>query len=153
MHQGADLTVAVWNAQRSERVDTAALERFLLKVAREAPPLRASSVGVRLVSDAEMARANVEFRGKSGPTDVLSFPDGADDGEGRPYLGDILIAVPTARRQAKQQSHPLRRELQTLLLHGYLHLLGYDHEADDGLMMRYQRRLERRLWPPRRPRP
>ncbi len=79
-------------------------------------------------------------------TDVLSFPgDGEPDPDGSVYLGDVVISAPMAQRQAGREGHSLKRELQTLALHGYLHLLGYDHETDDGKMMRLQRRLQREL--------
>ena len=80
-------------------------------------------------------------------TDVLSFPGGATP-EGR-HLGDMVVAVPTARRQAAAAGHPVERELRSLLLHGVLHCLGHDHETDDGDMERLERRLRRR-WSRRR---
>lgn len=99
----------------------------------------AESLGVRFASDREVRRANRSFRGKDKTTDVLSFPG---DGE---HLGDILISVPQARRQAAEAGHPVSRELKVLLLHGVLHCLGYDHETDQGEMERLERRL-RRIW-------
>jgi len=99
------------------------------------------SLGVRFSGDREMRRVNRDFRGKDEATDVLSFP-----GEGE-HVGDILISVPTARRQAAAAGHPVERELKVLLLHGLLHCMGYDHETDDGTMERLERRL-RRVWIP-----
>jgi probable rRNA maturation factor len=99
----------------------------------------AESLGVRFVGDREMRRVNRQFRGKDKPTDVLSFP--GDEG----HLGDILISVPTARRQATEAGHGIDRELKTLLLHGVLHCLGHDHETDGGEMERLERRL-RKKW-------
>ncbi len=99
----------------------------------------AESFGVRFVSDHEMRRVNRQFRAKDGTTDVLSFP--GEDG----HLGDVLISVPAARRQAAAAEHAVERELETLLLHGVLHCLGYDHETDQGEMERLERRL-RRTW-------
>lgn len=99
----------------------------------------AESLGVRFVGDREMRRVNRHFRGKDRTTDVLSFP-----GEGG-HLGDVLISVPAARRQAAAAGHGMDRELRTLLLHGVLHCLGYDHETDQGEMERLERRL-RRTW-------
>lgn len=107
----------------------------------------AVSLGVRFAGDREMRRVNRQFRGKDQPTDVLSFP--GEDG----HLGDILISVPTARRQAAAAGHGADRgadrgidgELKTLLLHGILHCLGYDHETDQGEMERLERRL-RKTW-------
>jgi probable rRNA maturation factor len=110
------------------------LGRLLAAVAPEAEGL-----GVRFCGDREMRRVNRELRQQDKTTDVLSFP--GEDG----YLGDILIAVPMARRQAAEAGHATERELKTLLLHGVLHCLGYDHETDEGEMERLERRL-RRTW-------
>ncbi len=102
-----------------------------------------ASFGARLDSDRAVADANRRWRRMTGPTDVLSFPGEA--GEGERHLGDVLIAVPTARRQAQAAGHSLERELKILLLHGALHCLGYDHETDDGTMARLESKL-RRKW-------
>jgi probable rRNA maturation factor len=89
---------------------------------------------------------NRRFRGQDQPTDVLSFPAHEPAAPlGERHLGDIVISVPTAADQARKARHCLERELKILALHGYLHLLGYDHETDDGTMMRLQRGLVRRL--------
>jgi rRNA maturation RNase YbeY len=83
--------------------------------------------------------------------DVLSFPgDGERLQDGTLPLGEVVIAVGQAARQARAAGHSLARELRVLLIHGYLHLLGYDHEVDDGTMMRLQARLSRRLLAPGR---
>jgi probable rRNA maturation factor len=95
----------------------------------------AESLGVRFVGDREMRRVNRQFRDKDRTTDVLSFP--GENG----HLGDVLISVPTARRQAEAAGHDVDRELKILLLHGLLHCLGYDHETDRGEMERLERRL------------
>lgn len=92
-----------------------------------------------LVSDRRIASLNRQFRGYEQPTDVLSFP-----AEAPPYLGDIVIARGVARRQARRVGHSLAAELRVLALHGLLHLLGYDHEQDDGQMARFERRLRRK---------
>lgn len=102
-------------------------------------------VGVRLCSERSMAEANRRYRGKRGATDVLSFPSGGPAEDGGIYLGDILIAVPVAARAARAAGQPLDTELRRLLLHGLLHLLGYDHETDEGAMERKERRI-RRQW-------
>lgn len=101
------------------------------------------SFTIRLTSDQEMQRLNRAFRDLDAPTDVLSFP-GEETPEGR-HLGDVVISVPTARRQAATQGHPLAQEIQVLVLHGLLHCLGYDHETDDGTMERLESRL-RKTW-------
>ncbi|MFY9822238.1 MAG: rRNA maturation RNase YbeY [Thermoanaerobaculia bacterium] len=97
------------------------------------------SLGVRFCSDREMRRVNREYRNLDKTTDVLSFP--GEDG----HVGDILISIPTACRQAAAAGHGTEREIRTLLLHGVLHCLGYDHETDGGEMERVERRL-RRTW-------
>jgi probable rRNA maturation factor len=91
------------------------------------------------VPDRRVRLLNRQFRGKDQPTDVLSFPAG-EPGQ----LGDVVIAVGVARRQAQAAGHPLGTELRVLALHGLLHLLGYDHESDDGHMARVERRLRRK---------
>jgi probable rRNA maturation factor len=110
---------------------------------------------VTLVDDAEMAELNRKFRGLTGPTDVLSFrwrnDRDADDsempaaGELAGFLGDIVIAVQTAERNARAEGHSLQIEIRQLILHGLLHLLGYDHETDHGEMTVLELRLRGRL--------
>lgn len=99
----------------------------------------ASTLLVRLTDDATVASLNERYRSQEGPTDVLSFP-GGETPEGR-HLGDIVVAVPTALRQAAARAHPLEQEIKTLVLHGVLHCLGYDHEDDEGQMNRLEAQL------------
>ncbi|HEX5044279.1 MAG TPA: rRNA maturation RNase YbeY [Candidatus Polarisedimenticolaceae bacterium] len=140
------MEVTVWNRQRFRRVDGGKLRRFAGRLASVLPAGQARAMGVCLVGDRAMRALNRRHRAKDATTDVLSFPAGrAPDPEGVRYLGDILISVPQAARQARGAGHALDRELRVLVLHGYLHLLGYDHERDDGEMLRLQRRLERSL--------
>jgi probable rRNA maturation factor len=87
-----------------------------------------------------MRALNRRYRRKDRPTDVLSFPAG-----GGGLLGDIVISVPYATRQARRRRQPASAELDRLLLHGYLHLLGYDHETDQGQMDALEARLRRRF--------
>jgi probable rRNA maturation factor len=145
------LEAALLNRQRTRRVGVAALRAFLQRLVREVPPHRADSLAVCLVSERRMRALNREFRGIDAPTDVLSFGDGELSQDGV-HLGDIVISVPAAARQARAEGHSLARELRILILHGYLHLLGYDHETDDGTMNGMQRRLVRRLLPHAAPR-
>jgi probable rRNA maturation factor len=143
------LEVLVLNRQRSYRVRRDVLAGFANQVADEFPPQAADSLAVMLVSDRKMREYNKRFRGQDRATDVLSFPVAGDTApEGERHLGDILISVSTAAAQAGGTRGALERELKLLVLHGYLHLLGYDHEVDDGEMMQLQRRLARRLLPP-----
>jgi probable rRNA maturation factor len=106
----------------------------------------AESFAVRFCGDREMRRVNARYRGQDRPTDVLSFP-----GDGG-HAGDVLISVPTARRQARGRARPVERELKVLLLHGLLHCLGHDHETDGGEMEELERRLRRRFLRPGFPR-
>jgi probable rRNA maturation factor len=164
----------ILNRQRAVRVARRPLESFLRRVANELD-IRDSHVTVCFVSDREIAHMNQAFRKKKGPTDVLSFPaekkrwasrrrrkktykEDAENTEGtegsrakqesRPaerYLGDIAIAPETARRYARKNGRSLVNELRVLILHGVLHLLGYDHETDRGEMDRIERKMRRRF--------
>jgi len=105
-------------------------------------------VGVIFVSDAEMTKLNAAYRGKPGTTDVLSFGnDGAWPGAGDRLLGDVVVSVAQAGRQAKAAGKPIRRELAMLLVHGTLHLLGYDHETlrQEKIMFPLQNRILKTL--------
>jgi probable rRNA maturation factor len=113
---------------------------------RGVAPARAQGVvTIALVGDNAMRRLNRRYAGRNRPTDVLSFPAAAQDAvTGRPALGDIAIATGVAARQAREAGHSYARELRVLALHGLLHLLGYDHHADDGAMARLEARLRRK---------
>ena len=115
-----------------------------LKQASEAAGL-AGQVSVLLSGDARLRRLNREFRRKDHPTDVLSFPAAAPVNGHAAIAGDLAISVETAARQAAEYGHPLATELQILVLHGLLHLGGYDHEADRGQMARKEAALRRRF--------
>ena len=139
---GADrkLDVVVLNRQRRRRIDAARLRRVLRGAGQSLGV--AGEVAVVLAGDQLLRRLNRQFRGKDRPTDVLSFPgEGGEEG-----LGDVVISVPTAERNARRQGHRLPRELDILALHGFLHVLGYDHETDEGQMDRLEGRLRRSLW-------
>jgi probable rRNA maturation factor len=120
----------------SGRVRAPGLARWLCGVA---PPRARGVVTVAVVSDARVRALNRRYRGKNRATDVLSFP-AEEPGE----LGDVVIAAGVAGRQARDAGHALAVELRVLALHGLLHLLGYDHERDDGRMARLERRLRLR---------
>jgi len=100
-------------------------------------------VTVLLTTDAAIRKLNRRFRGKNKATDVLSFPAEGLGAEG--IAGDVAISVTTALRQAAEQGHPLSTEVKVLILHGLLHLAGYDHEADSGRMARREQLLRARL--------
>ncbi len=90
-------------------------------------------------SDEAVRKANTRFRNVRRTTDVLSFPDGENG-----YLGDVLISAPRAARQAAEQGHSVEEEIRILSLHGVLHLQGYDHESDGGMMREVEERLRLR---------
>jgi len=128
----------VFNRQRKVSVEMKALRNFLDQLSSQMA--LQTGFSVVLVSDAAMKDYNCEFRGENRATDVLSFSYEEDDEEEEPYLGDILICVDAA---ARQQRKTLLAELQVLSLHGLLHLLGYDHGADQGEMEALEGRLRR----------
>jgi probable rRNA maturation factor len=134
-------------------------------LARVAPGRARGVVSVALVSDRCIRTLNRSYRRRDCATDVLSFPAFARTQDSRasarhagtartapgdqppapsPLLGDIVIARTVARRQAKEAGHSELSELKVLALHGLLHLLGYDHDHDNGRMLRLERRLRRK---------
>jgi probable rRNA maturation factor len=122
------------------------LARFL-RLAQAAVGLR-GQVSVLLTTDKAIRRLNRQFRGIDKATDVLSFPAASQQmgkSAGQRISGDVAISVDTARRQAIEQGHALAAEIKILMLHGLLHLAGYDHEADHGRMARRERLLRARL--------
>jgi len=108
-------------------------------LSRIAPASARGEICVAIVSNRRMRSLNRQFRGKDYATDVLSFPS---DSPG--FLGDIVIAAGVAAAQAKFARHSTATELKVLALHGLLHLLGYDHESDDGRMARAEARLRKK---------
>jgi probable rRNA maturation factor len=132
--------VNVFNRQRKFVIEMEELRNFLDQLSSQM--VLQTGFSVVLVSDAAMRDYNLEFRGKNRSTDVLSFPNQEDEGDEEPYLGDILICVEAA---AHQEKHSLLQELQVLSLHGLLHLLGYDHDADQGEMETLERKLRRKF--------
>ena len=118
-------------------VSQASLARFATR-AGKAAKLR-GDVNVLLTSSEELRQLNKRFRKKNKPTDVLSFPSVVEGG------GDIAISVDIARQNGESLGHGLGMELKILILHGMLHLAGYDHETDDGKMARTEMRLREQL--------
>ncbi|HKY06188.1 MAG TPA: rRNA maturation RNase YbeY [Blastocatellia bacterium] len=108
----------------------------------------AAELAVAFVRDSRIRQMNRSFRGKDRATDVLSFPsdtDRAPDEAGHIYLGDVVISTDTALRQAEEAGHSFEREVSELLIHGILHLCGYDHVTDGGEMNRLELKLRRKL--------
>lgn len=143
----------ILNRQRRVPISVPALRKFYER-AREALGLPRDSITIEFIGDREMARLNETYRKKRGPTDVLSFPAhgpgengkrASKAGETNGYVGDIAISPETARRNARRFSRTLPEEMRILILHGMIHLAGYDHETDHGEMERLERRLRKRL--------
>lgn len=105
-----------------------------------------SGLTVAFVGPAAMQRMNRRYRGRDYPTDVLSFALETGTVDGLPYLGELVIAPFVALENSQRWGTSAEAEIRRLLVHGTLHLLGYDHEADEGEMNRLQRRLLRRAF-------
>lgn len=135
-------SVAGHQPPRRERLPSARTLAAFLLLAQKAVRLR-GEVTVFLTTDKAIRKLNRQFRGLDKPTDVLSFPAGGPAAEAT--AGDLAISSHTALRQAREQGHALGVEIKVLVLHGLLHLAGYDHEADNGQMARRERILRARL--------
>jgi probable rRNA maturation factor len=118
-----------------------ALDRFVAR-ARRAAGLE-GTVNVLLTSSAEMKSLNRRFRGKDKPTDVLSFPSEPD--AQKKFAGEIAISAEIAAQNARGLGHSPGEEVKILVLHGILHLRGYDHECDNGQMAKREKQLRARL--------
>ncbi len=152
-----DNEISIINLQKVIDLDTAWLVPFALQLPEHIAEAGLSSFTVALVSDDRMQQLNSAFRGKAATTDVLSFPHepepfetatGADLGS-RPYegrfLGDIVISAEPAAKQADENGLALETEIKQLILHGVLHLCGYDHETDTGEMDARELELREKL--------
>lgn len=116
----------------------------LLTKLRDSLAPKAQGISITYVDDRGMRKLNREHRGINASTDILSFPSHPGKGE-FPHLGDLVICLPHAEKMAKKLGVSRRREVETLLIHGFLHLCGHDHETDAGEMMSLQSDLERTL--------
>jgi probable rRNA maturation factor len=140
--------VEIINRQRLRKIDrgqAAALSRAVLDRVGRADAV----LTVTFIRDRAMRRLNRDYRGIDGPTDVLSFA--YHEGEEAPacdetsHIGDVVISVETAGRYARELGLSFDREIELLVIHGALHLAGYDHETDDGEMNRLERKLRKEL--------
>jgi probable rRNA maturation factor len=127
--------------KRVAGVTEAALARFVRQASRAAG--LKGAVNVRVTSNSELRSLNRRFRGKNTPTDVLSFPAEGDGSGG--FAGDIAISAEMASRNARLLGHAAALEIKVLVLHGILHLRGYDHDHDQGQMAKIEHRLRREL--------
>lgn len=153
------------NLQRKISIDRAPIRAFVNSVTDAIAEAGSGEFCVALISDRRMTELNRFFRGKDSTTDVLSFPyksdefvqgasfslsnDNSEQAEAGPlkdeFLGDIVISVEQAERQANENGLTLENEIKQLILHGLLHLCGYDHEIDDGEMNKRELELRRKL--------
>ncbi len=145
---------AVENEDKDARICAEIWEKWFCQwvdmMQSDIPLVSAFEIGLRLTDDSEIQTLNSQYRHQDKPTDVLAFaalevdsPHVTEiDTENEPlYLGDIVVSVDTARKQARQQGHPLKTELAWLASHGLLHLIGWDHPDEESL----QRMLEKQV--------
>jgi len=154
--------INVVNLQRKVPIDTASIRDFSTRLSESVQEAKGDTISIAFVSDRRMKQLNGFFRGKDETTDVLSFPYGSDefestgDGFNRSktrtpeggtinFLGDIVISAEQAERQAAENGLTFENEIKQLILHGMLHLCGYDHETDDGEMNARELDLRQRL--------
>jgi probable rRNA maturation factor len=140
--------VEIINQQRKIKIETADFQDFSEKAVNAITEARGKELSVAFVSDKRIKELNKIFRNKNQPTDVLSFPyepDQYDYLETENFLGDIVISLETARKQASENSLAFETEIKQLILHGILHLCGYDHETDEGEMNNLELRLREKL--------
>lgn len=127
--------IEIVNNQRKVKLELQIFKNFTDAALNAVKEARSSSVTVAFVSDRKMSELNKQFRGKTSTTDVLSFPFTAEKFEAEiNHLGDIVISAEQAVRQADENQLTLAHEIKQLIVHGILHLCGYDHETDDGEM-------------------
>ena len=138
--------IEVVNRQRKVPLDCERWQAFVVKAIRVLP-VGTAAVTVAFVSDRAMSALNRQWRRKRGTTDVLSFPAVQDEFEKMEgsSLGDVVISIEQAARQAKDNDLSLDQEIAQLILHGLIHLSGYDHSTDNGEMDRLELRLRRKL--------
>ncbi len=139
--------IEIVNRQRKIKIDAEIFQDFADKTVNLIPEAIGKSVVIAFVSDRQMRRLNDEFRGKNSTTDVLSFPFEADEFEtDENNLGDIAISLEQASRQAVENDLTFSTEIKQLILHGILHLCGYDHETDNGEMNSLELKLRDKLF-------
>lgn len=122
------------NQQRKIIIDLTLIDSFAEKCVSAIEEIKDQSITIAFVSDRKMKELNKQFRGKNSTTDVLSFPFEQDEFTTEGYLGDIVISAEQARKQAIENNLNFDTEIKQLILHGILHLCGYDHETDNGEM-------------------
>ncbi len=141
--------VEVFNRQRLHKIERLSLISLAQAVLKKISRSKCSAT-ITVIRDREMQRLNFDYRGIDKPTDVLSFAYQEDLSDNDPNhnpveLGDCVISVETAVRYAQEQNITLATEINWLVIHGILHLAGYDHETDNGEMRRLEKRLRKEL--------
>ncbi len=138
--------IDVVNLQRKISIDTAAIRSFAKTLSINVPDAAGRVFSVAFVNDGRMKQLNELFRGKKTTTDVLSFPHEPDEFDpDKDNLGDIVISAEQAAKQAAENGLSLEAEIKQLILHGVLHLCGYDHETDNGEMNALELELRDKL--------
>jgi probable rRNA maturation factor len=145
----SDVPIEVLNRQRVKPVDLKHAEQLARAVLDRIGESEAT-LTLTFIRDRQMRQLNRDYRGIDKPTDVLSFAylEAADEfalNHEDTHLGDVVIAVDTAERYAAEQGITLAREIEWLVIHGTLHVAGYDHETDKGEMNRLEKRLRKQL--------
>ena len=136
----------VVNLQRKIKLVLEPIKQFSERLRENVSDVKGRDFSIAFVSDRRMKELNSFFRGKDSTTDVLSFPHESDEFDpDESKLGDIVISVEQAERQAEENGLTLESETKQLILHGVLHLCGYDHETDDGEMNKKELQLRRKL--------
>lgn len=138
--------IDVINLQRKVNFETAAFRKYVAELSSSVDDADGKTFSVVFISDRRMKELNSLFRGKKTTTDVLSFPHEPDAFE--PHtdnLGDIVISVEQAQKQAEENGLTLEGEIKQLILHGVLHLCGFDHETDNGEMNTRELELREKL--------
>ncbi len=134
------------NNQRKIKFDVSSFREFSERALKIITETKSKTATIAFVSDWKMLGLNKTFRGKNLTTDVLSFPFEADEFEtGENNLGDIIISVEQAQKQATENNLKFEAEIKQLILHGILHLCGFDHETDNGEMNRRELKLRNKL--------
>lgn len=129
------LEIQINNNQDAAPISIEQMERLVDDIFTVAELERSGEISISFIDDDEMATLNLQYRGIEGTTDVLSFSQdegmempSPDDPDFVPLIGDVIVSVPAAIRQAEEAGHSLDREIAILLIHGILHLYGYDHD-------------------------
>ncbi len=136
--------IEIVNRQRARKLDSTQWRDFA-ETALAAVNQNKKNATVVFVSDLTIKTLNQSFRGKNYATDVLSFPSAAETFEDQTDLGEVVISIQRAMAQAKEHGLSFSNEVKQLILHGLLHLSGFDHETDKGDMNRLELRLRKRL--------